>query len=138
MPSHPKPEPRKKKEKKRLKRSWIKHSKKSLKKRQEDKLKRDAYYAEVIRTKSHVCENCGAPIPDPAGHNVSHIVSAGNNEALYYDPDNNFLLCLDCEGIWTGKSPHSMRIWPEAERRITMLNHRYYVENPKILYRPNS
>lgn len=73
-----------------------------------------------------VCENCGKEIKNPEGKNVSHIVSKGANKELYLDPRNYFILCFDCENIWTTRQKTKMAIYAESEERRMLLNLEYY------------
>lgn len=73
-----------------------------------------------------ICENCDAEIKHPKGMNVSHIISAGANIALYHEIENSFILCLRCEDTWTCRDKTTMRIYEESERRRIELTHRYY------------
>lgn len=77
-----------------------------------------------------VCEECGEPIYYPKGRNVSHIVGKGNNETLYFNPENHCILCNNCEKWWTsgrGKlTRKDMKIWPKCEEIYQRLTLKYY------------
>ena len=119
-----------KKPKTALKRTPIK-KKVSSKQRAKIKLNQE-YYANAIaanRKKNFgtcVCENCSRTISNPTGSNVSHIVSAGANTALYLDMENHFILCEVCEAIWTNFDKTTMNIYKESEERRIKLNFKYY------------
>jgi len=97
-----------------------------------------AYYARVIAAKAVVnketgfiewhCENCGDEIVRPTGRNVSHILGKGSNPALYLDPDNNFLLCRDCEHQWTDGDKTKMRIYPRSQEISSQLTNKHYTK----------
>ena len=122
MPSKKQPKP--------LKRMPIK-TKVSSKQRAKIKLNKD-YYAKAIESNKKlnngvcVCENCPKVISNPSGSNVSHIISAGANAALYLDKLNHFILCAACEKIWTMGSKTTMNIYTESEERRIKLNNKYY------------
>jgi 5-methylcytosine-specific restriction endonuclease McrA len=121
-----------KKPKAELKRTPIK-KKVSPKQRARIKLNQE-YYANAIaanKKKNYglcVCENCSKTIPNPKGSNVSHIVSAGANTALYLDIENHFILCGVCEAVWSCFDKTTMNIYKESEERRIRLNHKYYNE----------
>jgi hypothetical protein len=125
MPEKKKPGP--------LKRTAIK-TKVTAKQRAKIKLNKE-YYAKSIANNIKlnngvcVCENCPTIIKTPTGSNVSHIISAGANAALYLDKLNHFILCEICEAIWTMHDKTTMNIYPESEERRIKLNHKYYNKN---------
>lgn len=126
----PKPERTPKKQPKPLKRMPIK-TKVSSKQRAKIKLNKE-YYAKSIANNIKlnngvcVCENCPKEITNPTGSNVSHIISAGSNSALYLDKLNHFILCAACEGVWSMHDKTTMNIYPESEERRIKLNNKYY------------
>lgn len=81
----------------------------------------------IDRNGECLCDNCGVTIPNPTGRNVSHIISKGANVALYYEEDNNFILCLPCEDIWTNGDKTKMHIFPESKTRTFNLLNKYYL-----------
>lgn len=95
-----------------------------------------AYYARqitsnIIKNKGKcICENCDAEIKHPVGRNVSHIISAGANAALYLDERNSYILCLTCEDIWTAGDKTTMRIYEDSEQRRITLTFEYYTKKP--------
>lgn len=113
-----------------LKRTAIK-VKVTSKQRAKIKLNKE-YYVKAIAANIRlnnglcVCENCPTVIHNPTGSNVSHIISAGANTALYLDKLNHFILCAICEGIWTMHDKTTMNIYPESEERRIKLNRKYY------------
>jgi hypothetical protein len=113
-----------------LKRAPIK-VKISAKQRAKIKLNKE-YYAKAIESNKKlnngvcVCENCPKVISNPTGSNVSHIISAGANAALYLDKLNHFILCAACEGVWTMQDKTTMNIYPKSEERRIKLNNKYY------------
>jgi hypothetical protein len=128
------PQPKKgmptKKTKTPLKRTPIK-TKVSAKQRAKIKLNKEYYLKAIERNKKQnkglcVCENCAKTIKTPTGSNVSHIISAGANAALYLDMLNHFILCDVCEGVWTMHDKTLMAIYNESEERRIKLNHKYY------------
>ena len=125
----PKPPPREKRPRKYLKRTPLKRGPTAKGRKQIRENKR--YYAEVIATKPHVCENCGKRIPKPTGSNVSHILGKGSNPALYYDKDNNYLLCKSCENWWTNGNKTTMNIYRESTEIARRLTLKYYT-NTKL------
>ena len=78
------------------------------------------------------CDNCFVRIAHPTGRNVSHIVSAGANIALYHEDINNYILCALCEDIWTSGDKTVMRIYEESEQRRMELNLKYYAQKKPI------
>lgn len=92
----------------------------------------NVYYQEAIkenmdRNGECLCDNCGVTIPYPTGRNVSHIISKGANIALYYEKENNFILCAMCEDVWTNGDKTKMRIFPESKTRTFNLLNKYYL-----------
>lgn len=77
------------------------------------------------------CDECRSFIDDPTGRNVSHIISAGANRSLYLDPENNRVLCLDCEDKWTTGDRSTMKIYPNTEEIRIRLTNKYYQNKPK-------
>jgi hypothetical protein len=113
-----------------LKRTPIK-TKVTAKQRAKIKLNKEYYVKSIannikLNNGVCVCENCPTIIKNPTGSNVSHIISAGANAALYLDKLNHFILCEICEGIWTMHDKTTMNIYPESEERRIKLNHKYY------------
>lgn len=92
------------------------------------------------------CDECGEPINNPTGKNVSHLVSGGANQTLYLHPLNHFIfgnqLKFDkckCEQLFSDEGKReSMKIYPEFKRRWELLNHHYYTKNKKINPNHNS
>ena len=72
------------------------------------------------------CENCGVEIINPSGRNVSHIISGSANSALYHHPLNRFILCHDCERIWTNEDKTKLKIYHSSEERMIDLKNFYY------------
>jgi hypothetical protein len=72
------------------------------------------------------CENCGVEIIEPSGRNVSHIISGSANSALYHHPLNRFILCHDCERIWTNEDKTKLKIYHSSEERMIDLKNFYY------------
>lgn len=76
------------------------------------------------------CNNCPAEIKNPLqtkGSHVSHIISAGANLALYHNPKNHFILCYDCEQLFSNLGKRStMKIYTEVLKRWEKLNAEYY------------
>lgn len=144
-----KPYPKKgmpeKKPKKGLKRTPIKKKKYSItkisKKKKEKITASKAYYATAIEVNKKKngsicrCENCATEIKNPTGRNVSHIIAGGSNEALYLDFLNHFILCSDCEKIWTdgnGGSRKDMLIYEESAIRKEKLTRKYYDKKHEV------
>lgn len=73
-----------------------------------------------------ICEECGKEIKEPKGNNVSHIISAGANKALYLEPLNSFILCVQHHLQWEGGDRKSMNIYEEAMERKLELTRKYY------------
>lgn len=72
------------------------------------------------------CENCSAEIINPSGRNVSHIIAGSANSALYHHPLNRFILCQDCERIWTNEDKTKLKIYHSSEERMIDLKNFYY------------
>jgi len=72
------------------------------------------------------CENCGVEIIEPSGRNVSHIIAGSANSALYHHPLNRFILCHDCERIWTNEDKTKLKIYHSSEERMIDLKNFYY------------
>jgi hypothetical protein len=72
------------------------------------------------------CENCGVEIINPSGRNVSHIIAGSANSALYHHPLNRFILCHDCERIWTNEDKTKLKIYHSSEERMIDLKNFYY------------
>ena len=60
--------------------------------------------------------------------NVSHVIAAGANIALYNEIKNSFVLCLKCEDIWTNRDRTTMRIYPKSQQIRQELNLKYYTK----------
>jgi len=73
-----------------------------------------------------ICEECNKEIKEPKGRNVSHIISAGANKALYLEPLNSFILCVSCHNRWEFEDRQAMNIYPEAMERKEKLTLKYY------------
>jgi len=73
-----------------------------------------------------ICEECNKEIKEPKGRNVSHIISAGANNALYLEPLNSFILCVPCHNRWEFEDRQAMNIYPEAMERKEKLTLKYY------------
>ena len=73
-----------------------------------------------------ICEECNKEIKEPVGMNVSHIISAGANKALYLEPLNSFILCVPCHNRWEFEDRQAMSIYPEAMERKEKLTLKYY------------
>jgi hypothetical protein len=92
---------------------------------------KEYYQQEIMRHKEEnkgncPCENCGMLIENPSGRNVSHIIAGSANRALYHHPNNRFILCNDCEYIWTNRDKTTMKIYDLSEDIIIQLNNFYY------------
>jgi len=98
--------------------------------RQREKIRENKqFYADFIENHpTKCCDECGDIIRNPTGSNVSHIVAGGTNPAVYSDPQNAFLLCQTCEGIWTTKDRTKMKLWPLAQSIRTEVLNRHYVK----------
>jgi uncharacterized protein with PIN domain len=86
-----------------------------------------AFYARFIENHpTKCCDECGEPIHNPTGSNVSHVVAGGTNPAVYDDPRNAFLLCQRCENVWTSEDRTKMKLWTLAQSvRTEVLNDHY-------------
>lgn len=90
------------------------------------------YYALIIsRFPDRRCQECDDEVKRPTGYNVSHIVSAGANIALYLDERNSFFLCRLHHNQWESglsreEQRSSMKIYEEAMRRREVLTNEYY------------
>ena len=73
-----------------------------------------------------ICEECNKEIKEPKGRNVSHIISAGANKALYLEPLNSFILCVPCHNRWEFEDRQAMSIYTEAMGRKEKLTLKYY------------
>jgi len=73
-----------------------------------------------------ICEECNKEIKEPKGRNVSHIISAGANKALYLEPLNSFILCVSCHNRWEFEDRQAMNIYTEAMERKETLTRKYY------------
>jgi len=91
-----------------------------------------SYYAQEIARHQEEnkgqcpCENCGVEIINPSGRNVSHIIAGSSNSALYHHPLNRFILCHDCERIWTNEDKTKLKIYHSSEERMIDLKNFYY------------
>jgi uncharacterized protein with PIN domain len=91
-----------------------------------------SYYAQEIarhieeNNGSCPCENCNVEIINPTGSNVSHIIAGSANSALYHHPLNRFILCHECERIWTNEDKTKLKIYQSSEERMIDLKNFYY------------
>lgn len=108
---------------------------KKVSKKQLGKIKENGNYyraaiaQNIIRNKGKCrCDECGSEIKEPKGRNVAHIVSAGANAALYLEPENNNVLCLDCV-IWEESGDRTtMKLYQQREDVRQRLTAKYYQE----------
>lgn len=79
------------------------------------------------------CDNCTTEIKNALyskGHHVSHIIGSGANQSLYHNPLNHFILCDECEKIFSDTGKRStMKIYPLYQERHELLNREYYERN---------
>lgn len=92
---------------------------------------KDYYVQEIARHMQESkglcpCENCGVEITNPSGRNVSHIIAGSANSALYHHPLNRFILCHDCERVWTNEDKTKLKIYHTSEERMIDLKNFYY------------
>ena len=82
----------------------------------------------IIKNKGKCrCENCNVEIYPASGSNVSHIIGKGANSALYLHPLNHFILCFECEQMFSNEGKRSeMKIFAEYEHRRELLNNEFY------------
>lgn len=113
------------------KKSYEKVSKLSSKTKESIKASKIYYQVQLdsnkVKNKGKcICEECNKEIKEPSGRNVSHIISAGANKALYLEPLNNFILCVPCHHRWEFEDRQAMNIYPEAMERKEKLTLKYY------------
>jgi hypothetical protein len=113
------------------KNSYEKVSKVSSKTKESIKASKIYYQVQIDTNKAKnkgkcICEECNKEIKEPIGRNVSHIISAGANKALYLEPLNSFILCVPCHNRWEFEDRQAMNIYPEAMERKEKLTLKYY------------
>lgn len=76
------------------------------------------------------CDECDVVIKNPKGRNVAHIISGGANPALYLDPDNQNVLCIDCViREESGTNRKEMKLYEQRENTRTLLTNKYYTKS---------
>ena len=109
-------------------------SKKAIKKRTSEISKFREFAERVWNKAKHpetgevYCENCPDTLlgidfdPHRHGKCISHIKSKGAAPDLYYVEENVNILCPACHNQYEFGDRKSMKIWPEIEKRLTLLN----------------
>ena len=113
------------------KNSYKKMAKVSDKGKESIKVNKIYYQVQIDTNKAKnkgkcICEECNKEIKEPKGMNVSHIISAGANKALYLEPLNSFILCVPCHNRWEFGDRQAMNIYEEAMERKEILTRKYY------------